>query len=90
MGILFWIFLMAAYDGSAYPMYVQFEYIPGMEYDVYTNSSFVCVMSEVDTPVYLYLPPECNGDTIRAKKIPPRIVMELTCDDDQSFSTVVV
>ena len=75
---------------AAYPLYVQFEYQPGIEYDVYSNSSFIRVMSDVDTPMYLYLPPECNGNTIRAKKIPPRIMMEITCDDDQSFNRVMV
>ena len=68
---------------APYPMYIQFRYQPGVEYDITSNASFIQVQSAHETPLHFYIPPECNGDILRAKKIPPHILLEISCEDDE-------
>lgn len=63
----------------SHSLYITFQYKFGEVYDIQTNSSFISVMSESSTPLYYYLPPECDGNSIVAKKIPPYIVLKYQC-----------
>ena len=76
-------FNVIAWTVSSYPMYIQFRYLPSVEYDITSNASFLHVRSAYDTPLHFYLPPECDGSVIHARKVPPYVVLELSCDDEQ-------
>ena len=75
------VFVLAAL-GQSYPLYLQFEYVPGVEYDLSSNVSFIRVQSVYDMPLYIHLPHQCNGAMLSAKKVRPSdIRLKIPCDD---------
>lgn len=75
------VFAMLAASCGGDPLYLVFQYTPGVEYDITSNETMIKVASAHDTPIYFYIPPECDA-VLRATKSPPYIVIELPCHDD--------
>lgn len=67
----------------AYPLYVQFEYTPGVEYDVTSTATSVRVAASDHTPLHLVLPVQCDGNRLRATKLLGSVRLEFPCDDGE-------
>ncbi len=72
----------------SYPLYMQFEYQPGVEYDIISNASFIEVKSDYGTPLQFYIPPECDGNRVRVKKFSPFILLEIPCQDKNNDNRI--
>ena len=79
--------MLAASCGD--PLYLVFQYKGGVEYDITSNETMIKVASAHDTPIYFYIPPECDA-ILRATKSPPYIVIELPCHDDVKIPSALI
>lgn len=75
----FIVFLCLLHYCLSYSLYITFKYNFGEEYDIKSNSSFISVIGKYDTPLYYYLPPECDGKSVIAKKNSPYILLKYQC-----------
>jgi hypothetical protein len=78
------LFLLSfVYYTLSYPYYIIFSYIPGKEYSIKSNDSFISVVGDGHTALYEYLPHRCDGDLLKAKKNNDNIIIEIPCFDEE-------
>ena len=71
------------YYTLSYPYYIIFSYVPGKEYSIKSNDSFISVIGDGHTALYEYLPPRCDGNLLKAKKNNGNIIIEIPCFDEE-------
>jgi len=70
---------------AGYPLFIQFQFVPGMLYNIVSNASCISVQSEVHMALYYHIPLECDHRALRAFKRSPYIMLRLECEPKTIF-----